>query len=122
VDERRQLVRFTCQAKVRGGDPLGVPFPGHRSPELVKLRLVFDAAHVHEAHLEGRRRLLEDRVETRFMTRRPPPALIRGSCAAAIVLKNELKLTPDMPIFSVFTSARLTSQSTQAFGHIRRPW
>src|SRR5437773_11676462 len=42
--------------------------PRHRLAELVELRLVADARHVHEAHLEGRRRLLEDRVKAGLVT------------------------------------------------------
>src|SRR2546429_4303927 len=68
VDERRQLLVLAGHAQVGGVDELGMALPRHRLAELVELRLVADAGHVHEAHLEGRRRLLEDRVKAGLVT------------------------------------------------------
>ena len=63
VLERRELVEFTGDAQIRRPDLLRVSLPGHALAELVEPGFVGDAGHVHEADLEGRRRLFEDRVK-----------------------------------------------------------
>src|SRR5262249_39084424 len=68
VLERRKLVELTGEAQVGRTDFLGVPLPRHALAELVEAGLVGDAGHVHETHLEGRRRSLEDRVKAGLVT------------------------------------------------------
>ena len=78
--DRRQLVELAGDAEIRHLDLVGVALPGHALPHLVELGLVGDARHVHEALLEGRRRLLEDRVAAGLVAHRDHRG--RPRCAA----------------------------------------
>src|SRR5437867_1984358 len=69
VLEWAQLVGLARDAQIRHADFLGVSLPGERPAEFVEALLVGESRHVHEALLEGRRRLLEDRVAARLQAR-----------------------------------------------------
>ena len=87
--------RTRRQRRDTGTTPFGVALPGHALPQLVEPGLVGDARHVHEAHLEGRRRLLEDRVTAGVGTPRHrdgrDPRLVGGGDGA----EEGAELVPD---------------------------
>jgi len=63
MHQRAELLGLAGDAQIGHADLLDMALPGQGLPELVEGRLVGEARHVHEALLEGRRGLLEDRMK-----------------------------------------------------------